>query len=145
MAKPMTRAFGPIDLVRIMVAVVFLTEGVLKFLYPAELGTGRFARIGIPSPNFFGPFVGAVEIAGGLLLLTNLLTGIAAAALVIDIWVAILATKIPILLARPLGPFSLAKLDHYGLLSFLHESRTDLCMFLGCVTLIWHYGFRKRG
>lgn len=36
-------------LVRLMVAFVFVTEGVLKFLAPDALGSGRFAKIGIPS------------------------------------------------------------------------------------------------
>lgn len=36
----------PMMLVRIVVGVVFLTEGILKFVYPGELGPGRFAQSG---------------------------------------------------------------------------------------------------
>jgi putative oxidoreductase len=43
-------------LIRIMVGWVFLSEGVQKFLFPAALGVERFAKIGIPAPQFFGPF-----------------------------------------------------------------------------------------
>jgi putative oxidoreductase len=32
-------------LIRLMVGVVFLSEGIQKFLYPAELVAGRFAKI----------------------------------------------------------------------------------------------------
>ena len=131
-----TARIGPVDLVRFMVGTVFLSEGIQKFLFPAELGPGRFARIGIPWPQVMGPFVGGVEIIGGLLLILNVLALYAAIALLIDISVAILSTKIPILLAAAFGPFSLPKLPSYGLWSFLHEARTDWCMFLGCLAII---------
>jgi putative oxidoreductase len=123
-------------LVRLMVGTVFLTEGVQKFLYPAELGAGRFARIGIPWPDVTGPFVGVVEIVCGALVLAGLLTRVAAGLLLVNISVAIVSTKVPILLGRALGPFSLAKLPRYGVLSAMHEARTDLCMWLGCLFLI---------
>ena len=45
-------------LIRLLVGCVFLSEGVQKFLFPAALGVGRFQKIGIPAPQFFGPFVG---------------------------------------------------------------------------------------
>ena len=38
-------------LIRILVGWVFLSEGIQKFLFPATLGTGRFAKIGIPAPQ----------------------------------------------------------------------------------------------
>jgi len=40
---------------------IFLSEGNQKFLFPNELGLGRFVKIGIPTPEFMGPFVGIVE------------------------------------------------------------------------------------
>ncbi|MBU6180610.1 MAG: DoxX family protein, partial [Verrucomicrobia bacterium] len=40
--------------IRLMVGGVFLSEGLQKFLYPADLGSGRFEKIGIPAPEFFG-------------------------------------------------------------------------------------------
>jgi len=123
-------------LIRILVGVVFLSEGIQKFLLPAELGAGRFARIGIPAPEVMGPFVGVVEIVGGSLLLLGLLTRPAAFALLINISVAILSTKVPILLGHEFWLFSLPKLPHYGFWSMMHEARTDLCMWLGCLFLI---------
>ena len=76
---------APAATVRIRVAtgVVFLSEGIQKFLYPDALGAGRFAKIGIPTPELITPFVGVVEAVGGALLL-GLLTRLAAAALIID-------------------------------------------------------------
>lgn len=131
--RPAPRA---VILIRILVGGVFLAEGIQKFLFPAELGAGRFAKIGIPWPEFFGPFVGAVEIVCGGLVLLGLLTRAAAAVLLIDISVAIVSTKIPILLGHGFGPFSVPKLPRYGAWSFLHEARVDLSMWLGSLFLI---------
>ena len=65
-----------------------------------------------------------------------MLTRFAAIPLLIDISVAIVTTKIPILLGQGFAGFSLAKLPRYGLLSMLHEARTDLCMWLGLLFLL---------
>ena len=123
-------------LIRLLVGAVFLSEGIQKFLFPTELGTGRFARIGIPAPEVMGPFVGGVEIVAGALLLLGLLTRPAALVLLIDISVAIVSTKIPILLGHGFWLFTLPKLPHYGFWSMAHEARTDWCMWLGCLFLI---------
>jgi len=45
-----SRAPAATLLIRIMVGAVFVSEGIQKFLYPAAVGAGRFAKIGIPSP-----------------------------------------------------------------------------------------------
>ena len=96
-------------LIRVIVAVVFLTEGILKLAYPAEYGAGRFEHIGIPYPQVFGPLVGVVEIGAGAAVLANFYAGDAAVLLLAVILTAIVTTKIPILLGRPLGPFALPK------------------------------------
>jgi len=131
-----TRAPASVVLIRLMVGGVFFVEGVLKFLYPGELGAGRFAKIGIPMPDVLGPFVGGVEIICGALLVLGLLTRLASIPLLINISVAILSTKIPVLLGHGFWTFTLAKLPRYGLLSMLHEARTDLSMWLGLIFLL---------
>ena len=131
-----TRAPASVLLIRVMVGVVFLTEGVQKFLYPEELGAGRFIKIGIPAPEVMGPFVGVVEIVCGVLLLLGLLTRLAAVPLLINISTAIVSTKVPILLGHGFWTFTLAKLPRYGFLSMLHEARTDFCMLLGLLFLL---------
>jgi uncharacterized membrane protein YphA (DoxX/SURF4 family) len=123
-------------LVRLLVGAVFLVEGVLKFLLADELGAGRFAHIGIPAPQVMGPFVGAVEVVAGSLVLLGLFTRPAALALFINISVAIISTKVPILLGHGYWLFSLPKLPHYGFWIMAHEARTDFCMWLGCLFLM---------
>jgi uncharacterized membrane protein YphA (DoxX/SURF4 family) len=122
--------------IRIVVGGIFLTEGIQKFFYPAELGAGRFAKIGIPMPEMMGPFVGGVEVACGALIILGLLTRLGSTLLLIDISVAIISTKIPILLGHGFWGFSLMKLPHYGFLSMVHEARTDLAMWFGLLFLL---------
>ncbi len=123
-------------LIRLVVGGVFLNEGILKFLYPVAQASGRFARIGIPDPNFFGPFVGTVETVCGAMVILGLLTRPAAMALFINISAAIFTTKIPVLLGHGFFGFSLMKLHHYGFLSMVHEARTDFSMWFGLLFLL---------
>ena len=132
----------PMILVRVIVGLVFLSEGILKFVHPAELGSGRFAHIGLPFPYVLAPIVGAVEIAAGAAVILNLFAGDAALALLVVILTAILTTKVPILLGRHFGPFQPPKLEHYGFLSFMHESRTDLSMLFGLVAILLDSGMK---
>ena len=132
----------PMILIRIIVGVVFLTEGILKFVYPGDLGAGRFAHIGLPWPHVLAPFVGGVEIASGVALILNLYAGDAALLLLIVILTAIFTTKVPILMGGHLGPFAPPKLEHYGVLSFIHEARTDLAMLFGLVAVLLDSGMR---
>ena len=132
----------PIILIRVVVGLVFLTEGILKFLYPNELGAGRFAHIGLPFPHLLAPFVGGVEILAGAALILNLYAGDAAVLLLAVSLTAIITTKLPILLGHPLWRFAPARLNHYGWLSFLHEARLDLCMLFGSVAILIENGLR---
>ena len=129
---------GPraVILTRLLVGLVFFEEGIQKFLFPAVMGTGRFARIGIPAPEVMGPFVGGVEIVCGALLVLGLLTRLATVPLLVDISVAILSTKVPILLGHGYGPFTLPQLTRYGFWSVASEVRTDFAMPMGLIFLL---------
>ena len=122
-------------LVRLAIAFVFVTEGVQKFLYPDALGVGRFTKIGIPYPDMTAPFVGVVEIACGGLILIGLLTRLAAFALVVDMIVAIVATKVPILLGYGFGGFADPS-GPTGFWSMAHESRIEVAMLFGALFLV---------
>lgn len=131
-----TTASRSVILIRIVVGWVFFSEGIQKFLYPAENGVGRFARIGIPSPDVMGPFVGVVEIVCGALILIGLLTRFAAIPLIINMLVAIVSTKVPILLGHGFWGFSLRPLPYYGFWGMSHEARTDFAMLLCSIFLL---------
>lgn len=131
-----TTAPGATVLVRVIVGWVFLSEGIQKFLCADALGAGRFAKIGIPSPEIMGPFVGVVEIVCGALLMAGLFTRLAALPLLINMSVAILSTKVPILLGHGYWMFTLSKLPRYGFWSMMHEARTDLAMWMGSLFLL---------
>jgi putative oxidoreductase len=135
----------PLLLVRIMVGTVFLTEGILKFVYPAELGAGRFAHIGLPMPQLLAPFVAGVEIAAGTALIFNAYSGAAAILLLCVIVSALISTKIPILLGHGFSTFSVPKnTAHTGFLGFIHEARTDLAMLFSLVAILIDSGFSMR-
>jgi putative oxidoreductase len=132
-----TRASGWVILIRLMVGLaVFFPEGIQKLIFPELLGAGRFTRIGIPLPDLMGPFVGIVEIVCGALIIVGLLTRLAAIPLIITMVVAIISTKIPILLGHEFWIFHLPKFERYGFSSAQHESRADLAMLLGCLYLL---------
>ena len=131
-----TTAPASVILIRIAVGAIFLSEGIQKFLFPNELGAGRFVKIGIPAPEVMGSFVGTVEIVCGLLIILGLLTRLAAIPLIIDMCVALISTKLPILLGHGLWRFSLSKLPSYGFWSMAHEARTDFSMLLGSIFLL---------
>lgn len=118
-----TQAPAAVALVRLLVGTVFLSEGIQKFLYPLTLGTARFARIGFPSPEWISFTVAVFEIICGFLVVTGLLTRVAAIPLLVIISVAIVTTKLPMLGTQ-------------GFWAMAHEARTDWCMFLGALFLI---------
>jgi uncharacterized membrane protein YphA (DoxX/SURF4 family) len=118
-----------------MIGGIFLSEGIQKFLYSDDVGIGRFAKIGLPSPELLAPFVGSVEIVCGCLILVGFLTRAATIPLLGIMTVALVSTKIPILLGHEFLGFSLRALPRYGVLSALHEARTDITMLFGLVFL----------
>jgi len=131
-----SNAPASVILIRLIVGGVFLSEGIQKFLYASENGAARFAKIGIPAPDVMAPFVGVVEMACGALILFGLLTRLAAIPLIINMLVAILSTKIPILLGHGFWGFSLRTVPYSGFWGMAHEARTDFGMLLGSVFLL---------
>jgi putative oxidoreductase len=123
-------------LIRVMVGGIFLSEGIQKFLYPGDLGAGRFERIGIPAPELMGPFVAGTECLCGALVLLGLFTRPAVVPLLVAMCVAMISIKLPILLGHGFWGFSLRPLPRYGFWSMMHESRNDLCMIFGSLFLL---------
>jgi putative oxidoreductase len=116
-------------LIRLMVGLVFLSEGIQKFMFPELRGAGRFARIGLPSPEFLGSFVGFFEVFCGVLILMGMYTRFAAIPTLIIMIVAIVTTKAEVLQMQ-------------GFWEMMHGSRTDWAMLLGSIFLIIRGGGR---
>ena len=116
-------------LIRLVVGLVFLTEGIQKFLFPELLGTGRFLQIGFNHPAFFACFTGTFEIICGTSVLLGLFTRLVSVPLFIIMMVAFVTTKWPILM-------------HKGFWAMAHEYRTDFAMTLLLVYLIIYGGGR---
>lgn len=110
-------------LIRLIVGAVFLSEGIQKFLFPAIRGAGRFEKIGLPSPEFLGSFVGTFEILCGALILLGLFTRLASIPLIIIMLVAIATTKAEVIADK-------------GFWEMMHGSRTDWSMLLGSIFLL---------
>jgi uncharacterized membrane protein YphA (DoxX/SURF4 family) len=111
-------------------------KGFRSWHSPDLLGTGRFAKIGIPFPDLMGPFVGVVETVCGLLIIIGFFTRLAAIPLIIIMIVALISTKLPILLGHDVGMFHIASdIKRTGFWSMMHEARADLTMLLGCIYL----------
>jgi putative oxidoreductase len=108
---------------RVIVGLIFLSEGIQKFLFPELVGAGRFEKIGFANPEFLASFVASFEIVCGTLILIGLCVRIAAIPLLIIIITAIITTKIPILLEK-------------GFWSMAHEARTDFAMTILLIYLL---------
>jgi uncharacterized membrane protein YphA (DoxX/SURF4 family) len=108
---------------RLIIGVIFVSEGIQKYLFLESLGPGRFMQIGFSNPYFWAYFTGAFEIVCGTLVLMGFLTRMASVPLLIIMIIAFITTKLPIL--------------HYkGVWTFLHEYRTDFALTLLLIPLI---------
>jgi putative oxidoreductase len=110
-------------IIRLVVGLVFLSEGIQKFLFPELLGPGRFLKIGFHDPAFWAYFTGVFEILCGALLLIGYLTRPASVPLLIIMITAFITTKIPILAEK-------------GFWSMAHEYRTDFACTLLLIYLL---------
>jgi len=107
----------PTLLIRLVVGLIFLTEGIQKFLFPMTLGTGRFDTIGFAHPAFWAYFTGSFEIICGTFVILGLITRLSSIPLLIIMATAFVTTKWPMLMNN-------------GFWKFAHEYRTDFAMTL---------------
>jgi uncharacterized membrane protein YphA (DoxX/SURF4 family) len=126
--RPPTEGPPATLLLRLMAGGVFLSEGLLKFVYTNQ-GVGRFTKLGFPWPHFTATFVGSLEILGGLLLITGLLTRLIAIPFIVEMVVAILATKVSLYLGTSPLPLPPAP-PTIGFWAVMHEIRSDYAQLL---------------
>ncbi len=117
---------------RAIVGFVFVVSGLLKLLYENQ-GPLRFAKLGFPAPTLTAYGVGLVEIVAGSLLVAGLFARHAAAPLAVDMVVALVTTKLPLLWGA--GPEPVAALPKMGVLAFAYQARLDLAMLAACIYL----------
>lgn len=119
----------PAIIPRLVVGLVFLSEGLQKFILPGLLGEGRFAKIGFAHPEFWASFTGIFEIVCGSLIIAGLFTRFASVPLLTIMCVAFITTKYPILIDK-------------GFLAMAHEYRTDFAMTMLLIFLLYYGGGR---
>ena len=126
-----TKASAAIVMIRLYVGLIFVGEGLLKFMRPGALGTGRFAKVGIPDAALLAYFDGVLEITCGTLIIVGLFTRLAAIPMIADMVGALVFTKVPLLWGgAELYP------NERGLLDFFHEGRLEIAMLCGSVLLL---------
>ncbi len=83
-------------LVRVSIGLFFAISGARKLFVAGSRQTmyETLARAKVPLPNLMTYFVSSVEFVGGCLVATGLLSSLASMALLIDMVVAILTTKL---------------------------------------------------
>jgi uncharacterized membrane protein YphA (DoxX/SURF4 family) len=119
---------------RMMAGGVFLSEGILKFVYPNQ-GVGRFTKLGFPFPHVTATFVGGLEIVGGVLLILGLASRLASIPFIVEMIVAVLSTKIALYLGTSPLPLPPA-LPKIGMWAVLHESRSEWAQLLTVMFLM---------
>jgi len=117
---------------RLIVGLVFIIEGILKFLYLEAYGPSFFNEIGFRYAFFWAYFTGAFEITCGFLVLIGLFTRIASIPLLIIMIIALITTKLPLLESR-------------GLWTFAHEYRLEFSLTVLLVLLIIYGGGKWSG
>jgi uncharacterized membrane protein YphA (DoxX/SURF4 family) len=120
--------------IRLMAGGVFLSEGLLKFVYVNQ-GVGRFTKLGMPMPAVLAPAIALLEIGGGLLLITGLGTRLISVPFILEMVVAVLSTKIGLYFGTSPLPKPPA-LPVVGWWAVLHESRSDYAQLMSCIFLL---------
>ncbi|MFL6183193.1 MAG: DoxX family protein [Actinomycetes bacterium] len=134
LTKPPVDGPRSVLLLRLMVGGVFFWEGVLKFVYVNQ-GLGRFTKLALPFPAFTADFVGCLEIVGGLLFLSGLLTRLIAIPFIIEMIVAMLSTKISLYLGTSPLPLPAAP-PQIGFWAVLHEIRSEYAQIMVALYLL---------
>jgi uncharacterized membrane protein YphA (DoxX/SURF4 family) len=108
---------------RLIVGLIFLSEGVQKYLFPQLMGAGRFMDIGFSHPAIWAYFAGTFEIICGIMVLFGLFTRVAAVPLLTIMMTAFVKTKWPIMI-------------HIGFWSMIHENNADFALTLLLIYLL---------
>lgn len=118
-----------IIIVRLIVGLVFISEGLQKFLIVSLVGPALFKDAGFTHPMFWVNFTATFEISCGLLILFGFLTRLASLPLLIIMMTALVTTKLPIL-------------ANHDFWSFAQEYKVDFALTLLLILLLFSGGGR---
>ena len=113
--------------IRLIVGLIFISEGIQKYLFLQILGPAFFKEIGFMHANFWAYFTGAFEISCGILILFGLFTRIVSIPLLIIMITASITTKLPLLATK-------------GFWTFAHEYNIDFSLTVLLILLIIYGG-----
>jgi len=91
---PLYPSYG-IFIVRLVTGGVFAVHGYQKFAGGIDRTIGFFSKIGIPAPSLMAPFIGGLELIGGILLILGIATRWISVLFVCEMFVAMVFTAIP--------------------------------------------------
>ena len=113
--------------IRLIIGLIFISEGIQKFLYIEALGPGFFRELGFSNHLFWANFTGVSEILFGALILLGLLTRLSSIPLLIILATAFFTTKLPVLMTK-------------GIWTFFHQNNADFALVMLLIVLIIYGG-----
>ena len=113
--------------IRLIVGLIFISEGLQKYLVLKILGPGRFEDLGFSHAYFWAYFTGACEIFFGVMILIGLLTRLSSIPLLIIMITAFITTKLPLFITK-------------GFWTFAHEYSTEFSLTILLILLIIYGG-----
>lgn len=114
-------------LIRLIVGLIFLSEGIQKYLIVSVVGPVFFQESGFRNPMFWVYLAGTFEILCGILIFFGFLTRLASIPLLTIMITAFITVKLPLL-------------NNRGFWTFLHEYNIDFSLTLLLILLIIYGG-----
>lgn len=111
--------------IRLITGLIFISEGIQKFLSLEILGPAFFNEIGFKNAFFWAYFTGTFEVLCGILLLLGYLTRLASIPLLVIMITAFVKTKLPLLAGK-------------GFWIFAHEYSIDFSLTILLILLFFH-------
>jgi putative oxidoreductase len=113
--------------IRLIVGLIFISEGIQKYLIVSVFGPDFFKETGFSNPMFYTYLTGAFEIFCGIMILFGLLTRLASVPLLTIMIVAFITTKLPLLITK-------------GFWTFAHEYSIDFSLTVLLIMLFIYGG-----